>query len=37
MNQSGAIPGLTKYFLGARGVDVVSRATTSGNSVLYPL
>lgn len=37
LNGSGTITGLTRYGLGARGIDVVSRTTNSGNTVSYPL
>ncbi len=36
-NGSGTITGLTRYGLVARGIDVVSRTTASGNQVSYPL
>jgi RHS repeat-associated protein len=37
MNPGGSAKSLTRFGIGARGVDVVSRTTSSGNTVSYPL
>jgi RHS repeat-associated protein len=36
-NAGGAVLTLSRYGLGARGIDVVSTTTSSGNTVSYPL
>lgn len=36
-NSSGAITSITRTALGARGIDAISRTTSSGTSVTYPL
>jgi RHS repeat-associated protein len=37
LSSPGTITGLARYGLGARGIDVISRTTLSGNTVSYPL
>jgi RHS repeat-associated protein len=37
MNPGGSAKSLTRFGLGARGIDVVSRTTSSGSQVSYPL
>jgi RHS repeat-associated protein len=37
MNPGGTAKSLTRSGLGARGIDVISRTTSSGNQVSYPL
>lgn len=36
-NSGGTITALTRHGLGARGLDVMSRTTSSGNTLTYPL
>jgi RHS repeat-associated protein len=37
MNPGGSAKSLTRFGLGARGIDVVSRTTSSGSQVSYPI